>query len=157
MRGGGTPPPLNFLGAGGRGRCPWLCQCARSSGTGADGPQAEERAMAADAHRIAWVPGDEFLFFVFLAEALKKSRSVRLWKKGPAKFQNVCFYSNSLILGADNLESVLSCVLCPWKVNFEGRRTRAGRAQRTLDNFGSKMGVPLAPPHKKVTFVTRNN
>jgi hypothetical protein len=31
-----------------------------------DGPQAEERAIAADAHRIARVPCDEFLFFVFL-------------------------------------------------------------------------------------------
>jgi hypothetical protein len=40
---------------------------------GADGPQAEERAKAADAHRIAWVPCDEFLFFVFLIEALKKN------------------------------------------------------------------------------------
>ena len=73
-RGGGTPPPLDFHGAGGRGRRPWLCQRARSSGTGADGPQAEERAMAADAHRIARVPCDEFLFFVFLAEALKKNK-----------------------------------------------------------------------------------
>ena len=68
------PPPLDFNGAGGRGRRPWLCQRTRSSGTGADGPQAEERAMAADAHRIARVPCDEFLFFVFLAEALKKNK-----------------------------------------------------------------------------------
>ena len=45
---------------------------------------------------VARVLCDEFLFFVFLAEALKKNRSVRLWKKGPAKFSNVCFYSNSL-------------------------------------------------------------
>ena len=30
--------------------------------------------MAADAHRIARVPCDEFLFFVFLAEALKKNK-----------------------------------------------------------------------------------
>ena len=30
--------------------------------------------MAADAHRIAQVPCDEFLFFVFLAEALKKNK-----------------------------------------------------------------------------------
>ncbi len=62
--------------AGGRGRRPWLCQRTRSSETGADGPQAEERAMAADAHRIAWVPCDEFLFFVFLAKALKKKQGL---------------------------------------------------------------------------------
>ena len=30
--------------------------------------------MAADAHRIARVLCDEFLFFVFLAEALKKNK-----------------------------------------------------------------------------------
>ena len=41
---------------------------------GADGPQAEERAMAADAHRIARVPCDEFLFFVILTKALKKNK-----------------------------------------------------------------------------------
>jgi len=40
---------------------------------GAGCPQAEERAIAADAHRIARVPCDEFLFFVFLAEVLKKN------------------------------------------------------------------------------------
>ncbi len=68
------PPPLDFNGAGDRGRRPWLCQRARSSGTGADGPQAEERAMAADAHRIARVPCDEFFVFVFLAKALKKNK-----------------------------------------------------------------------------------
>jgi hypothetical protein len=90
------PPPLDFHGAGGRGRCLWLCQRACSSGTGTDGPQAEERATAADAQCIAQVLCDEFLFFVFLAKVLKKTRSVRLWKKGPAKFRNVCFYSNSL-------------------------------------------------------------
>jgi hypothetical protein len=45
---------------------------------GADSPQAEERAIAADAHSIARVPCDEFLFFVFLADALKKTWSVRL-------------------------------------------------------------------------------
>jgi hypothetical protein len=73
-----------------------LSQRTCSSRTGADGPQAEERAMAADAHHIARVPCDEFLFLVFLAEALKKTRSVRLWKKGPVKFSNICFYSNSL-------------------------------------------------------------
>ena len=41
---------------------------------GADGPQADERAMAADAHPIARVPCEEFLFFVFLANALKKNK-----------------------------------------------------------------------------------
>jgi hypothetical protein len=39
---------------------------------GADGPQAEERAIAADAHHIAWGGSvDEVLFYVFLAKALK--------------------------------------------------------------------------------------
>jgi hypothetical protein len=47
------------------------------SRTGADGPQAEERAIAADTHRITRVPWGEFLFFVFLAEALKKN--LELW------------------------------------------------------------------------------
>ncbi len=51
-------------------------QRARSSGTGSNGPQAEERAMAADAHCITRVPCDEFLFFVFLAEALKKKQGL---------------------------------------------------------------------------------
>ncbi len=71
-------PPLDFDGAGRRRRHPRPYQCAPSIGTDADGPQAEERAKAADAHRIARVPCDEFLFFVFLAKALKKTRSVRL-------------------------------------------------------------------------------
>ncbi len=73
-----APPPLDFDGAGHR-RChsqPY--QRAPSIGTGADSPQAEERAKAADAHRIARVRCDEFLFFVFLPEALKKTLSVRL-------------------------------------------------------------------------------
>ena len=62
---GNISTPLDFHGAGGRGRRPWCCQRAPSSRTGADGPQAEERAKAADAHRIARVPCDEFLIFVF--------------------------------------------------------------------------------------------
>ena len=70
-----------FHGAGGSGRRPWLCQHVPSIGTGADGPQAEERAKAADAHRIARVPCDEFLFFVFLAEALKKNTVCLVVKK----------------------------------------------------------------------------
>ncbi len=70
--------PLDFLGAGGRGHRPWLCKHAPLSRMGKDGPQAEERAIAADAHRIARVPCDEFLFFVCLAKALKKTQSVRL-------------------------------------------------------------------------------
>jgi hypothetical protein len=74
-------PPLDFHGAGGRGRRPWLCEHAPLSGTGVDGPQAEERAIAADAHRIARVPCDEFLFFVFLAEALKKNTVCPVVKK----------------------------------------------------------------------------
>ena len=57
---------------------PWLCKYAPSSRTGVDSTQTEERAKADDAHRIARVPCDEFLIFVFLAEALKKTRSVRL-------------------------------------------------------------------------------
>jgi hypothetical protein len=49
---------------------PWLCKHAPSSRTG--GGPSEERAIAADAHRIARIPCDEFLFIVFLAEVLKK-------------------------------------------------------------------------------------
>ena len=82
-RGGGMPPPLNFHGASGRGGCPWLCQRARSSGMGADSPQAEERAIAADAHCIARAPCEECLFFVFLAEALKKRGLSGCKKKVP--------------------------------------------------------------------------
>ena len=67
---GYTPPPLDFHDAGGRVRFPWLCQRAPSSRTGADGPQGKKNTIAADAHRITPVPCDEFLFFVFLAEAL---------------------------------------------------------------------------------------
>jgi hypothetical protein len=59
---------------------------APSSRTGAGGPQAEERAIAADAHRIAWVPCDEFLFFVFLAEALKKIMVCPVVKKRSLTF-----------------------------------------------------------------------
>jgi hypothetical protein len=33
----------------------------------------QKKEPSADAHRIARVPCDEFLFFVFLAEALKKN------------------------------------------------------------------------------------
>jgi len=51
-----------------------------------DGPQEEERAIAADAHRIARVPCDEFLFFVFSpADALKKNTVCPVVKKGPTK------------------------------------------------------------------------
>jgi hypothetical protein len=84
------PSPLDFHGTGGRGRCPWPCQHMPLSRTGADGPQAEERAIAADSHCIDRVPCDNFLFFVFLAEALKKHGL------GPPKSQIVGFYSNSL-------------------------------------------------------------
>ncbi len=48
--------------------------------------------MAADAHRITRVPCDKFLFFVFLAEALKKNKVCPVVEKGPAKFSNVYFY-----------------------------------------------------------------
>jgi hypothetical protein len=68
-------------GAGGKGRCPWLCKQAPLSRTGADGPQAEKRAIAADTHRIARVPCDNFLYFVFLAEALKKNTVCPVEKK----------------------------------------------------------------------------
>ena len=78
-------PPLDFHGAGGRGRRPWLCKHAPLRRMGADGPQAEERAIAADAHRIARVLCDKVLFHVFLAEALKKNRVCPVVKKGPAK------------------------------------------------------------------------
>jgi len=57
-------PPLDFHGASGRGRRTWLCKHAPLSRTGADGPRAEERAIAADTHPIARVPCDKFLFFV---------------------------------------------------------------------------------------------
>ena len=78
---GYAPPPLNFHGAGGRGRRPWLCKQAPLSGTAADGQKAEERAIAADSHRIARVPCEEFLFFVILAKAVcpvvkKRSRQI---------------------------------------------------------------------------------
>jgi hypothetical protein len=74
-------PPLDCHGASGKGRCPWLSQRVPFSRTGADGPQAEEKAIAADAHHIAQVPCDEFLFFGFLAEALKKNMVCPVVKK----------------------------------------------------------------------------
>jgi len=84
-------PLLNFHGAGGRGRCPWLCKHAPWSRLGADGPQAEERAIAADAHCIARVPCDKFLFFVFLAEALKKKHGLSGCKKRSHQIANCGF------------------------------------------------------------------
>ena len=66
-------PPLDFDGAGRRRRHPRPYQPTPSIGTGADGPQAEERAKAADAHRIAPVPCD--------AEALKKNTVCPVVKK----------------------------------------------------------------------------
>jgi hypothetical protein len=84
-------PPLDFHGAGGKGRRPWLCKHAPSSRMGADGAQAEERAIVADAHRIAWVPFDEFLFFVFLAEALKKITVCPVVKKRSRQISNCGF------------------------------------------------------------------
>jgi hypothetical protein len=93
---------------------------------GADGPQAEERAMAAEAHRIARVLCDKFLFFVFLAEALKKIRSVRLWKKGPAKFSNAHFYCGTVSYLEGNIWSIFLSVvqiltkyhLCSKKIKY---------------------------------------
>ena len=84
-------PPLDFHGAGGRGRRPWLCKHVPSSRTGADGPQAEERAIAADANRIARVPCDEFLFYVFLAEALKKNTVCLVVKKRSCQISKCTF------------------------------------------------------------------
>ena len=89
-------PPLDFHGASGRERRPWCCQRAPSSRTGADGPQAEEYTMAADAHRIAPVPCDEKGYFVFLDKALKKNMVCPVVIKSPAKFCTWDFYSNSL-------------------------------------------------------------
>ena len=74
-------PPLNFDGAGFRRHHPQPYQFAPLIGMGADGPQAEERAKAADAHRITRVPCDELLFFDFLAEALKKNTVCPVVKK----------------------------------------------------------------------------
>ena len=94
-------PPLDFHGAGGRGRHPWLCKHAPMSRTGVDGPQAEERAIA---HCIARVPCDEFWFFVFLVEALKKKHGLSgCKKKGPAKSRTV---------GFSLFEQSVLCVFC---------------------------------------------
>jgi hypothetical protein len=108
-------PLLEFHGAGGRGRRPWLCEHAPSSRTGADGSQAEERAIAADAHRIARVPCDEFLFFVFLVKALKKNTVCPVEKKGPAKSRSVRFYSISLIYSMLSMRGL---------VRLQGQRQR---------------------------------
>jgi hypothetical protein len=43
--------------------------------------------MAADAHRIAPVPCDKFLFFVFLTEALKKNKVCPVVEKIPPNSQ----------------------------------------------------------------------
>jgi hypothetical protein len=84
-------PPLDFDGAGRRRRHPRPYQRVPSIGTGADGPQAEERAKAADAHRIALVPCDKVLFFVFLAEALKKNTVCPVVKKRSRQIPNCGF------------------------------------------------------------------
>ena len=91
-------PPLDFHGAGGRGRRPWLCKYAPSSRTGADSPQAEERAIAADAHCIAWVPCDEFLFYFFLAD-LKKNEVCPVAKKKSRQIAKCMFlFKQSFLL-----------------------------------------------------------
>jgi hypothetical protein len=74
-------PPLDFHGAGGRGRLPWLCKHAPMSRTGTDGPQAEEITIAADAHRIARVPCDEFLLFCFSRRGSEKKHGLSGCKK----------------------------------------------------------------------------
>ncbi len=89
--------PLDFDGAVRRRRHSGPYRCAPSIGKGVDGPQAEERSKATDAHRLAPVPCDEFLFFVFLAEALKKNQVCPVVIKCPAKSRTVGFYSNSLM------------------------------------------------------------
>jgi hypothetical protein len=71
-------PPLNFYGAWRVGGVTHGSVNMRPRATSADGPQAEERATAADAHRIARVPCEEFLFFVFLVEALKNNKSCQI-------------------------------------------------------------------------------
>ncbi len=96
-------PPLDFHGAGGRGRRPWRCQRALSSRTVADAPQAEEYAMAADAHRIAPVPCDKKGFFIFLAKALKKNTVCPVVRQSPAKFCTFDFYLISLICEKSHL------------------------------------------------------
>jgi len=93
---GGLLGVYEFHGASGSGRCPLLCQHAPSSRMVADGPQAEERAIAADTHRIALVPCDEFLFFVFLAKALKKNTVCPVVKKRSRQISKCMFLSNSL-------------------------------------------------------------
>ena len=88
-------PPLDFHGTDGRGCRPWLCKHAPSSRTGADGPQAEERAIAADTHRIARVPCDEFFFSRRGSE--KKHGLSGCKKKVPPNLELwVSTYSNSL-------------------------------------------------------------
>jgi hypothetical protein len=58
---------------------------------GRGGPTVDERAKAADAHRIARVPCDEFLFFVFLAEALKKNTVCPVVKKKSRQISKCTF------------------------------------------------------------------
>jgi len=84
-------PPLDFDGAGRRRHHPRPYQRAPSIGTGADGPQAEEIAKAADAQSIAPVPCDKFLFFVLLAEALKKNTVCPVVKKSSRRIAKCGF------------------------------------------------------------------
>ncbi len=76
-----APPLLDFDGAICRRRHSQSYQRAPSIGTGADGPQAEERAKAADAHRIARVLCDEFLFFCFSPRGSEKNTVCQVVKK----------------------------------------------------------------------------
>jgi hypothetical protein len=95
-------PLLDFDGAIRVRRHSRPYQRAPLIGTGVDGPQAEERAKAADAHRIAPVPSDEFLFFVFLAKALKKNTVCLVVKKRSRQISNCRFLFE---------QSFLECIL----------------------------------------------
>ena len=59
-----------------------------------------------EAEAIALQSRGRFVCYNVLGEALKKTRSVQLWKKGPAKMSSVCFYSNSLKCVTPQLRSL---------------------------------------------------
>ncbi len=109
-------PPLDFDGAVRRRRHSRPYQRAPSIGTGADGPHAEERAKAADAHCIAPVPCDEFLCFVLLAKALRKNTVCPVVKKRSRQISNCGFlfeqsYINLILIKL--YSSLLALLLTP--------------------------------------------